>query len=709
MDNVPGLDSLPPGIQKILMQYEQRLRGVEERTADQVYDLTGFVDSLFKRRDRKDMHRTAETSMYKGWVVDTLDPRKQGRVRFFSPYLHEPGTKIDALPFAEPISWCGGFDDCGVVWVPPAGSTLLVIFEAASSHTPYYLGTMWPRDRGPEGNHYWNAVLDGIPEFDEIHSGHRKGYFHGPKANPNDESQVLPPWNTENYDSFDWDGQTPPEPADPTKVAYPFIMGFKTPQKHMIKFVDGDYRCFHRYKRLEILSSLGNYMLFKDDHLHEGARWANPHCKVFSPTDPGSPINCGCAEPPWPYNINDHSCHVDCVNSMGQPLEVPDCKLYEVEGRDKYFKHKNECRPCRGPYTPQNNRIALPQCGLQFMSISGHTIFFDDSVEEPSGEPKWERVLEPFSFGCTNVFIGKAMWKSTTGHRVEINDEEKYHLPMIRGRQVPIEKPCDMTYDPWKRPNDYTNETRRNGILLLTACGQRLEMNDDTTPGGKGDVKRSIFMQSTSNHTFEMNDYTVENPIVPRREGGVPLPNAHYAFVRIRSGYGLEIDMHDNHSQEHCEEQYIQITAPQKGYKDKEGCCAGPHFVRMQCFPDCGYIFVRAAGDYIRITAGHEVVVVGDDCLGPKNKFLRVSDNYVVSVENVYLNFARMHVFLAKEYILLIAGPPCTDNNDATKCCVYPVATMAFAAFCPIVRGRVCLDPRSFSDRVFCSNLHDCD
>ena len=90
MDNVSGLESFSPAMQRQMLAFEQRLRGVEERVSDQVYDMTGFVDSLFKRRDRKDMHRSTEFSLYRGWVVDTLDPRKQGRIRFFSPYIHEP-------------------------------------------------------------------------------------------------------------------------------------------------------------------------------------------------------------------------------------------------------------------------------------------------------------------------------------------------------------------------------------------------------------------------------------------------------------------------------------------------------------------------------------------------------------------------------------------------------------------------------------------
>jgi len=660
-------------------EFETRLRACEERLADQVYDTTGLIDSEFKRRDRKEMHRSMEFSTYKAWVVDTLDSRRQARVRYYSPYLHEPKTPICNLPWASAISTLPGFDDSGSVWIPPAGSTIMLIYEAGGSHNAYYIGTIWNRYRGSDGNNVWNPLIP-IPEYDAIHSGHRKGYFIG----PNDGSQVFPPWNTENYNAIDLgskvdvdtDGSVGgKQPCMPCKDSYPHIMGMKTPQKHMIKFVDGDYKCDHRWKRLEIMSSLGNWMIFKDDHLHEGGQWVNPQCNV----------PCG------------GGANLDCVDENCHPIPVTDCKITEGTGRNKYFKHQNECRPYKGPGTPQNNRCNLPQAGIQILSTSGHTMIFDDSVEQPRGIPKWEKVLEPFDFGCSDVFLGRMIFKSTTGHRFEMNDEEQE--TNVRGRRNDLEQwqqNCD-PFDPWSRPIiDRTERPARNGILLLTATGNRVELNDDTLPDDMAGPNRGITLQSTSNHVIEMIDHLNKQGAPARMDGGIPINEAKRAYIRIRSGYGLSMEFRDSYSQTKTEQQYIQITAPQY-----DACC-GPHFIRMQESPTCGFVLVRAGGDYVRSTDRHELIVVGPGCYGPSNRFLSVSDNYVVDVANMYYNQAHLHVLDSETYIILAAGRDCHGPHGPAPCIV-PVATMKCAAFCPIVRSRICLDVKSFSTRVFVS------
>jgi hypothetical protein len=45
----------------------------------------------------------------------------------------------------------------------------------------------------------------------------------------------------------------------------------------------------------------------------------------------------------------------------------------------------------------------------------------DDSVEEPSGSPTWDR---EFDFGCNNKYVGRTYWKSATGHYIEMSDVE---------------------------------------------------------------------------------------------------------------------------------------------------------------------------------------------------------------------------------------------------------------------------------------------
>ena len=684
-------------------EFENRLRLCEEKVADQAYDTTGFMTSEFKRRDKKEMHRSTEFSVYKTWCVDTLDTRRQGRVRYFSPYLHEPNTPICSLPFASPISPLPGFDDSGCVWVPPAGSSLMIIFEAGSSYMAYYIGTIWPRYRGPDGKHVWDQLIS-LNEYKDIHDGHRKGYLLG----ANDGSQVLPMWNTENYNAFDLDQDNPFELPDiiegPINLpdvnwplcgsctdSFPHIMGMKTPQKHMIKFDDGDYKCNYRWKRLEIMSSLGNWMIFKDDHLHEGGQWASPLC-----------------------NIPCSGEQLDCVDENCNPIPIDDCTLVENPGRNQYFKHQNECRPYTGPGTPQNNRCNLPQAGVQILSTSGHTMILDDSVEQPQGIPEWEKVLQPFDFGCNNIFLGKMMWKSTTGHRFEINDEEQE--TNLRGRRESLldwQNRCGNGYDPWARPIlDRGTDVRpaRNGMLLLTASGNRIELNDDTIDGGIAGPNRGITIQSTSNHVIEMIDYTNDQASPPRMEGGAPSPDSQEAYIRIRSGYGLTMEFRDYNSQKETQNQYIQITAPQitaVNGPHEDGCKPGnPHFLRFQEAPNCGFVLLRVGGDYVRSTDRNELVIVGPGCDGPSSKFLAVSNNYIVDVKQTYFNKAYVHVFFADTYIILGAGKDCPNSAGVPNQgpCIFPVATSKCASFCPIVQNMICLSPKSFSDRVFASN-----
>ena len=136
--------------------------------------------------------------LYVGLVVDTIDIWKQNRVRFFHPKLHQPDVDVKELPWAHPISAMGGFDDSGLSWVPPAGSSVALVFESGHRSAPYYMGTVWHRDRGSLGQHIW-GLENMMDEYIKIWEGHRKGYLVG----PNDESQVLPPWNTESYNGFD--------------------------------------------------------------------------------------------------------------------------------------------------------------------------------------------------------------------------------------------------------------------------------------------------------------------------------------------------------------------------------------------------------------------------------------------------------------------------------------------------------------------------
>jgi hypothetical protein len=636
-------EKLPDQIQTI----DARLKTIEHRFSEMGYNMTSLVQSETKRRWKLPAQSETNFGLYTALCIDTIDPWKQNRVRFFNPLFHKPNSPIKALPFANAISAAGGFDDCGMNWVPPAGSTLCILFEHGSRSSPFYFGTTWHRDRGPDGQHIWGYNID---EYYQIHEGHRKGYLVG----PNDGSQVFPPWNTENYNGLDIDSIADFEndPEAQRKITYPNIYGFKTPQKHMWKMVDGNYKCNHKDARLEVQSGGGGgYMIFKDDKLHENG-WGHPDCGSSGP-------------------------EIVCTDKDGNPVEKTDCEggntnsSIQRKASNPYFKQKGECRPIRGPGTPQGNKLALPQSGIQFLSGSGHTMIYDDSVEQPQGNPGWEAAEQPFSFGCNDKFTGKIKIISATGHSIELSDVEEDS--QLRGE------------------NNY--------IRLLTASGNFLELNDHTVgqpncPGSPPNVageRRGITLRSTSNHSFEMIDNTNEQASPCRREGGTPTPKAKKAFVRTRTGYGLEIMMADDNTQDEQDSQYIQIFAP------KDDDC-GPHIMRFQ-IADPGYVFLRVGGNYICSTCMNHYTIVGDKEKHPSDKITMVSRNTVIDTEKFYVNIAEIHAFIAAEIILLMAGGDCKPKDwdgDLSKCgaCVWPV---------------LCLSPKgvTISDRVYVSASKD--
>lgn len=607
--------------------------------------------------------------MHTALCVDTVDPWKQGAVRFFSPLLHDPEeAQIINLPWAMPISSQGGFDDSGCTWVPPAGSKLCLIFEAGNRSRPFYLGTTWDRSRR-DG---WEINVE---EYEKIHRGHRGGYMVGVRGETRDEVQVFPPWNTENYNGFDIDSIDDFEnnPDAKNKITYPNIYGWKTPQKHMIKMVDGNYKCNMRWQRIEIKSSQGNHLIFKDDRTHPAAQWAHPDCGCGS----GDFTKCNQGDEPIEKLDSCPAGAFGDAKPVPPPLmmigaggEASPSEGGSSEGQcaNPYMKHRSECRPYTGPGNPQNNRVdktTLPQSGIQLTSLSGHTFWMDDAVNEPKGDNDWAKGIGQFDYGCDDVFKGKTVWKSAHGHQIMMSDFEPDGEPKTRNAE--------------------------NFIRILSATGNRIELNDDTEGATKrAGPRRGIELHSTSNHMIQMIDENNDQAGPERREGGVPTNKATDAFVRIRTGYGLEIMMADDNHQEDTQTQYLQLMAPQY-----DACC-GPHIIRMQESDYCGYIFVRAGGDYMCITEGDHITVVGvgestpeDDfckggCLGPRNWFTAVSQHSVHWSCNFYFNIAEIHAFLAEKIILLMAGkdcPPAPDEDGVQRnfeCgpCVGPVAVL---------------------------------
>lgn len=624
--------------------------------------------------------------------IDTIDIWKQNRIRFYSPLFNNPKQPVESNQWAIPVSALGGFDDSGLNWVPPAGSTVCLLFMNGDRNCPYYIGTTWHRDRGPDGQHNWGTD---IPEYQEVSDGKRNGYLVG----PNDGSQAFPPWNTENYNGYDIDSVVDFEsnPDARKLITYPNIYGFSTPEKHRIKMVDGDPKCNRKWKRFEITSSCGNWIMLKDDHLHYAGQWANPKCggKIkdgdvscvqgasISNISAGIISNPNLADQTPLLGISSESlfCNGTQSNSKiigGHPSTgAPETKYLNSQiGANPFFKHKQECRPYKGASTPQNNSVDLPQSGIQIMSISGHTFVMDDSVEEPSGDPTWDR---EFDFGCNNHYVGRTYWKSATGHMIEMSD---------------VESP---------QGEDGANlRGEYNYIKLLSANGNKIELNDHTTskancPGCPPNVageKRGIHLQSTSNHTIDMCDDTNEQCSPCRMEGGEPVSKAKKAYVRIRTGYGLEMDFNDDHDQKNTDAQFIRIFAPQKDNQER-----GPHVHLYQEVPSGpGLVSLRVGGNYLVTTYDNHYTQVGTED-NRSDLYENVTGQNLVNTYKDYINKTEQrHLFIAKEQIFLLAGEDCTDDpNDCGGCggtipCLGSVLVYDYCSGC--IR---------LSDRVFAS------
>lgn len=652
-----------------------------------------------KRRFPSKRQESVLKAITRGLCVETIDPWKENRVRFYHPLLHDPKSKVFSLPFAAPVSAMGGHDDCGLNWVPPAGSTIMLFFEGGSRDAAFYIGTTWHRSRGAGGKELTEVYPS--REYQAIYSGRRKGYLVG----PDDESQVLPPWNTENYNATDIDQieQFTRDPLEQKRVTYPHIYGFKTPEKHMLKMVDGNAKCNRRWKRIEWMSSCGNWGIFKDDHIHYGGQWAHPSCNP----DPGGPKVDICSEHKarLPYFSDIQGNPIEKEQNCGDPILLghpstpgfppdPPSKYYKSNrGTNPFFKHANECRPYRGPGTPQNNRCDLPQSGIQFLSISGHTWVMDDSVEEPRGKPLWERSMQDFDFGCNDKFVGRTYWRSATGHTITLSDYEE--LSKLRGD--------------------------RNYIQLKSATGNKIELNDHTV-GPEGDSgcpprfagpDRGIHLQSTSNHVIKMIDHLNLQCSPIRKEGGVPQAKATKAYIQIKSGYGMEMRLNDDFSQEQTQQQWLQLTHPQcVGNSDPNCNSRGPHFLRFQGRPngEPGIVFLRAGGHAVRQTYDMDIVLVGDKEKNPSDKFTYVSKKHIRATEDVDFRYSgELHIFFAEKQILLMAGRDCPPQ-EGKKCkgpCLYNVIVARCPVFCPLT-NILHWTEKAMSERVFASAYHPC-
>lgn len=622
------------GLMDEVRTLNDRLMKLEQKFSELGYNTKRLVQSEIKSAYSIEPQAQTMYGLQIGLCVSTIDPLKQNRVRFFHPSLHNPNVPMMALPFAAPVSaGFPGFDDCGVTWVPPAGTALAMIFQNGERESPFYFGSIWNRNRKAYTRGNAGTTNAGpsfgcpVPEWC-VWEGTRTGNMLG----KDDESQVFPPWNTWNYNGYDIDSVTDFEndPEAQRQITYPHIYGIKTPEKGYLRWHDGDRKCNLKWKHMMLSSSRGNFLFFKDDHLHvagqeaagSGAEWCGRRCDADQPEGVMEETTCcSCGE-------------------QGCPGIGPRCDGGIGGGRfkNRYFKRREEMRPYVGPDTPLNPKVELPQSGVHLQSLSGHNIVMDDSVDRPTGKPSWD---QDFDFGCGQqdqapLYVGKTHWQSATGHKIEMNDRE------------------------WWRSGEVLRSDH-SYLRLRSGLGNLIELNDETVKPGVAGENRGVRIQSTSRHTLVMCDKDNDNAAPIRTDGGQPNNKAKNAYVMLRSGYGLHLYMNDYHSQETADSQFLQLMAPQID-NDR-----GPHILHMQVRPDGPGVVLLRAGGVLWLSSYDESVETVGEGKDPKNKFIDVTGSFITNCDDIYVNVNRLTYFKSDQIIVLAAGADCPIPESAEQ------------------------------------------
>lgn len=619
-------------------ELKNRLNALEAHFNEFAYNSGRVMQSSLKKSWPTLVERESISGFRTATCVNTKDPLGQGRIQIYLPSNDPKTADEEQLRWAWPISVLGGFDDSGALWAPPAGSIVAIVFENGDLNSPYYIGTVWTRNRGGKED----APDFGFPssEYFKIHQGNRGGYLVGP-----DETQVMPPSNTENSNVKDFDDtKTYDENLKILKDVVPsHLHVIKTPGKNRLKLDDGNYYCNQRYARFEMGSACGSTFLMYDDHMHPASQNAHPSCCSGSTSQSGDTSHC--------HNdgtsIEGNSCDAGSTATCSNPL----------------FKHSSECRHFRGPGTPQNNKCDLQQSGIFLGNRSGSVFVMDDEVSSPQGTPSWKTSTEPFDFGCENIFLGKTYVKSATGHTFRLGDAEVQ--PNVRAGQFihPISKLDEF-----------------NGVELKTASGNFIELNDDTSSSGLAGPKRGVRIGSTSTALLEMMDDGNKQKSPDRREGGVPTNEATAAYVRLKSGYGMHLLMRDDSNQKTSDRQFLELMTPQIGNSN------GPHLIRMQengTSETPGFILLRAGGYFIGVSTNEWIQQSGEDDK-PASMIFKSTEHEIHLDDDLYVHLSQSEVHLADQYIILGAGKDCKDKDGKPAPCLYPVIVGKEPWVCPI-------------------------
>lgn len=492
--------------------------------------------------------------------VDTRDPWKAGRILVYCPIIHNVRNAYylseSNLTWAMPCSSFGSLDEVGAVFVPPEGSTVLIMFEAGNRNSLFYIGATWLPRRA--------SVSSSEDDFTPFRETYRWSGSPGSRASDIKNQlpdHLLPPWNNESYYGNDL---KPTSELDivaagteninfgemsESRSSYggdnystqswrsrdiPHIYGIKTPEKHFIMFDDGSYEREQKLlgKRLVLQSSKGSVLFFKDDNEQTAEE------------------------------IFQHK-YWDTYNDLIAP-----------SGSSQWFSK-----------TANGHAIELNHTGAQIQSFGGGRLIIDDKLKGDlaPNQNQWSVSFPPS--GGSNLWRTMVRLESHTEHRITLSDHHE------DGEFIRSEK---------------------DGIFINSACGHAVQLQDHTE-GGKAGLKRQVLIQSTSGHKIEMKDYqcSISSPRVRstgryggsgqrgyRDEGVYDSPNfkpdgkgfPEKVCFKLTSGFGMFLLFEDGSNQTSVSQQYAKLSnAPGKNGME--------NFFQMFQKTGDKLVFLRCAGE----------------------------------------------------------------------------------------------------------------
>ena len=108
---------------------ERRIMQLENKANNSNYEMQEVIRNELKSSINIIEQAETQFGMYTALCIETIDIWKQNKIRFYSPLFHRPDRPIKEFPWADAISSMEGFDDSGLTWIPPAGSTVCIAFE----------------------------------------------------------------------------------------------------------------------------------------------------------------------------------------------------------------------------------------------------------------------------------------------------------------------------------------------------------------------------------------------------------------------------------------------------------------------------------------------------------------------------------------------------------------------------------------------------